>query len=284
MRFFQRLNFFTGLFTTADDWRREQAYHLHKHRLHNRGFHTPGVVLGEGENLAVTVTDEGKVLVLPGYAIDGRGRDLYLAEPIALDLPSGAEKSVAQEAAQRYVAISFAEKHRDPRTDNLNPQYSGDAFIEERPTLEWTSEPPNNQDQVELARATWKIGQRLTKDQIDTSHVCYAGADRPAALVKAAEIDLNPSEGGSKSVGDEVRVLIKSHGQPQGARGVVYMANVFPIDATSPRDSDPHIISRIESTLTQAKEVAYHLVMVNVGKSKVRVRFEVYRLNVGPVS
>lgn len=41
---FQRLNFFTGFFTTADDWNQGQEYHLEKRKLHNRGLHTAGVI------------------------------------------------------------------------------------------------------------------------------------------------------------------------------------------------------------------------------------------------
>jgi hypothetical protein len=50
---FKRLNFFTGFFTTANDWTEGQQYHLEKQKLHNLGLHTRGVVRGVGQELQV---------------------------------------------------------------------------------------------------------------------------------------------------------------------------------------------------------------------------------------
>jgi hypothetical protein len=50
---FKRMNYFTGFFTTAEDWRAEQTYHREKLKLHNRGMHTPGVMRGVADELRV---------------------------------------------------------------------------------------------------------------------------------------------------------------------------------------------------------------------------------------
>lgn len=270
MRFFQRLNYFTGLFTTADDWRREQAYHLHKHRLHNRGFHSPGVVPGEGENLAVTVTDEGKVVVLPGYAVDGRGHDLYLAEPVTLDIPQQIDKSVANEEVLRFISISFDERQRDPRPDHLNPQYSGDAFIEERPVVEWTNEAPNSRDKIELARVKWRAAQRITKDKIDTSHVRYVGVKETGAPT------VRVSHGDTKLAQGEVKLLIGEPCAKDKAWGALFLANAFPKE-----NRNAAISWSIESSITDYNQVQYHLCIRNASPESVDVSYEVYRLQTG---
>ena len=271
MRFFQRLNYFTGLFTTADDWRKEQAYHIHKHRLHTRGFHSPGIVQGEGENLGVTVSDDGKVIVLPGYAIDTRGRDLYLAEPITLDMPTDIERSVGKEEVIRYITIAFAEKTRDPRPDHLNPQYSGDAFIEEQPVVEWTREEPNPRDRIELARVRCRTNQRITRTDIDISHVRYAGARHPIGMpVQAAS-------GETRVTKREVKVLVGEPCDRDRAWGSLHVANVFAKD----RRQSP-ITWFMESSINAHGQVDYHLCINTHTDETVEVCYEVYRLNVVP--
>jgi hypothetical protein len=59
---FKRLNFFTGFFTTANDWTEGQQYHLEKQKLHNLGLHTPGVVRGVGQELQVEPAGGGNGL------------------------------------------------------------------------------------------------------------------------------------------------------------------------------------------------------------------------------
>jgi hypothetical protein len=261
------MNYFTGLFTTADDWRREQAYHVHKHRLHNRTLHTPGVVMGEGENLAVTVTEEGRLMVLSGYAVDARGRDLYLAEPITLDVPSEVERSVANEEVLRYVSISFSEKKRDPRPDHLNPQYSGDAFIEEHPVVEWASEVPDQKNKIELARIRWRASQRITKDRIDTSHVPAAGTRSAGGGITLC------SQGETKVVRGEVKLLVGEPCDPGRAPGSLFVANVFPRE-----QGRAGITWSMESSMTEHGQVQYHLWIKTNSEQPVNVAYEVYRL------
>jgi hypothetical protein len=77
----QRVHFFEGQLLTAKDFQDEQAYHLEKHRLHNRLFHASGVVSG----LEVGEAWGTMVLVRPGVAIDGLGREIILSEEHQID-------------------------------------------------------------------------------------------------------------------------------------------------------------------------------------------------------
>lgn len=77
----QRVNFLDGQLLTAGDLRDEQAYQLEKHRLHNRLFHGSGVVSG----LEVAQAGGTKVLVQPGVALDGLGREIVVPEARRID-------------------------------------------------------------------------------------------------------------------------------------------------------------------------------------------------------
>ena len=81
---FKRLNFFRGFLTTEKDWNDGEAYHILHRRLHNQTLHAPGVVRHFKEGLLVTQRDRGdlSVVVAPGYAVDGQGRELYLTQPV----------------------------------------------------------------------------------------------------------------------------------------------------------------------------------------------------------
>ena len=50
---FKRINFFKGFLTTEKDWNNAERYHVEKRKLHNRMFHAPGVVNGNGDGLIV---------------------------------------------------------------------------------------------------------------------------------------------------------------------------------------------------------------------------------------
>jgi hypothetical protein len=77
----QRVHFFDGRLLTAKDFQDEQAYHLEKRRLHNRLFHPSGVVSG----LEVGEAGGTTVLVQPGVAIDGLGREIIVPEEQQID-------------------------------------------------------------------------------------------------------------------------------------------------------------------------------------------------------
>lgn len=79
----ERINFFSGQLLNADDFRSEQDYHRSKAHLHNRMLHGSGIVGG----LEVT-SDNDRLNVRPGLAIDGYGREISVAEPQTVDVPT----------------------------------------------------------------------------------------------------------------------------------------------------------------------------------------------------
>jgi hypothetical protein len=69
-----RVNYFDGQLLDADDLRDEQDYHRGRHQRLGRLAVGSGVLCG----LEVTVTGDGQVVVAPGIAIDGLGREIVV--------------------------------------------------------------------------------------------------------------------------------------------------------------------------------------------------------------
>lgn len=79
----ERPHYFAGQLLTADDLRAEQNYHREKMWLHHRMLHGYGIVAG----LEVVIENQGaQVVIAPGYALDGWGRELIVYEPLTLTL------------------------------------------------------------------------------------------------------------------------------------------------------------------------------------------------------
>ncbi|MAU12339.1 MAG: hypothetical protein CL607_21125 [Anaerolineaceae bacterium] len=91
---FSRVHYFEKQYLRAQDFNDEQAYHLAMHRRHNIAHHTWGIV--EGLRLYV---DENRLLLSPGVAIDGYGRELVLPQQQPLSI------NIFEERASDYIDI-----------------------------------------------------------------------------------------------------------------------------------------------------------------------------------
>jgi hypothetical protein len=87
MTAFERPRYFAGKLLTVEDLELEQRYHIEKRRLLNRMLQGAGVVSG----LGVVGSEEGKVTVEPGFALDRYGREILVCESQQLVLPDGVE-------------------------------------------------------------------------------------------------------------------------------------------------------------------------------------------------
>jgi hypothetical protein len=76
-----RVNYFEGQYLRTQDFTDEQAYQLAMQRRHALAHHTWGIATG----LALLTDDDGVLAVQPGVAVDGFGRDLVLADRVAID-------------------------------------------------------------------------------------------------------------------------------------------------------------------------------------------------------
>ncbi|MCL4298016.1 MAG: hypothetical protein KJ077_19895 [Anaerolineae bacterium] len=181
----ERLNFFTGFFTTAQDWQAEQAYHRQKLEFHNCWLHKPGIIRSFEKELQVIAAGGLKVKVEPGAALDYRGREIYLSQsPPELDI--GKDLDLKGDSAKIvYIAIKYYEEKTDYVENVTQPQYSGHTRIVERPHLKATLSEPKK-PWVELARIKLQpdateisnpLDPHNPKDnEIDRSQVAWAGA------------------------------------------------------------------------------------------------------------
>jgi len=80
---FYSLRYHFGMLLGVDDFETEQAYHRAKMRLHNAWLHGAGVIWGLDVQ---TDTARGEIVVTPGLALDGNGRELHLEADACLNV------------------------------------------------------------------------------------------------------------------------------------------------------------------------------------------------------
>lgn len=146
---FRRLNFFTGFYTTAEDWNDGEHYHIEKRKLHNRALHRPGILAGIGEELAVLPAGARRVTVQPGAALDGHGNLLLIDAPQSITIAPGA--GAAQTA---YITIEFAEQDDSYEED---PDFGGYKRKLEAPIVGYRFDRPDGVTQLELARVALAV-------------------------------------------------------------------------------------------------------------------------------
>lgn len=241
--FFERLNFFKGLFVEAEDWQKEQLYHIEKRRFHNKYLHTPGVAFGCMGDLKVTVNAEGTALVIaPGYAIDGEGHDLYLPENKELELPA---LSSFNPPITVYVTIRWNKREENMRVNDANPQYSGYAYIVEDTIIDLSDKEPDNHIRIELARIDLSVDATHIKnaaepfnpqsDELNLTYVPGAGARAGTQRKEYTLHDLGTKVldatiqvRGSEKKEDDTNVLIER--VPKDIPPPMYMVHVQTMD------------------------------------------------------
>lgn len=87
---FCRNHYYTGKLLTERDLHDEQRYHRDKLRLHHLALHGSGVVCGLKVKPHPYCPDR-RLIVEPGLAIDGCGREIRVLEEVELELPKASE-------------------------------------------------------------------------------------------------------------------------------------------------------------------------------------------------
>lgn len=127
----RRVNYVEGQILTAADLRAEQEYHRQMRHLHNRALHGSGIV----EGLEVEVTGADEVWVTPGLAIDARGREVVVGEPVCLDL-----RALEEEPDLPGYVLAAWEEVPDETTVQVDGSFT--RWIE-RARLRVTAQPPD---------------------------------------------------------------------------------------------------------------------------------------------
>ena len=155
-----RLDFTSGGILTADDYLREQAYHLESQALRCRSLHTWGVVSG----LLVSISEDGTaVRVSPGVALDGQGRQITLSMARTIDLDD-------QTAPALRLGISLETTLADWRTDPLGSGYG--RCVDRIVFVLRADETASDDDVVTLARLMFGPGRRLRVPDLATRKQC----------------------------------------------------------------------------------------------------------------
>lgn len=119
----ERVNYFPRQLLTADDMIADQQYFIAKMRRHNRYLHGWGVVCGLLVTVAPTAQSPWQVEISPGYALGPYGDEIYMPNPVKLDLaqcgPGAATDpcdpgsllttGIAKTGAVIYIAVRYEE-------------------------------------------------------------------------------------------------------------------------------------------------------------------------------
>ncbi|BCJ39859.1 hypothetical protein GCM10010168_27190 [Actinoplanes ianthinogenes] len=107
----ERLRYYQQQYLGVGDFEAEQEYHRTMRRRHQLGPHTWGIVAGLrlDERLAGGVVE---MYLLPGYAVDGFGREVVVGEPVRIDPDPVLFKGVHEPG---YVPIWITYDERDTR-------------------------------------------------------------------------------------------------------------------------------------------------------------------------
>jgi hypothetical protein len=221
-----------GMLLGVADLDTEQGYHRGKGWLHNAWLHGPGTVWG----LAVEVTpDNNEVVVHPGLALDGNGRELHVGERLCVDLgrwfaerrPEGldvteeADGSVRFTVHVRLCARQCLDRPVPAVSETCSGSDNGTAYSRtvEQALPELTAGPAPDLPVAPYPRLRQLAGQIETTDPVD-----FLRALR--RLIALDTIDLAP-EGGPGALypvdgeGCVVLAQIDAHLQPDQDRWTV---------------------------------------------------------------
>jgi hypothetical protein len=163
-----RLNHFHGLRLESTDFQVGERYHIEKMKLHNRTFHSHGVVPGFEDELKVVGRRRGDMSleVLPGYAIDADGHDIFVWDVEVKTVDPGKFRL----PATAYVVLKYVDEPTEFVVNPANPKYKGHRRILETYKIEVTSKEPDPHEAVELARLALDEDVTEIKDAIDAGN------------------------------------------------------------------------------------------------------------------
>jgi hypothetical protein len=105
LRPLKRVRYLTGMLLSEKDLSDEQQYLREKQRLHNRFLHGSGVVAGLEVSISKDSTDELKVVITPGLALDPWGNEIVVPVPY--------EEKIRSENNTTYVFLYYEEHGTD---------------------------------------------------------------------------------------------------------------------------------------------------------------------------
>ena len=165
---FKRINFFRGFLTTEQDWNDATAYHVDKHRMHNRLFHGFGIVPGHAGDLKVQARGKGELAVenLPGLCVDGSGNEIIISDP-EIKAINPLDYKLPQTV---YLVAKYYEELSDFIAYKENLEYKGHRRVSEVARIEVQVVEPEPSEGVELARIALAPGVKRVTDARDSNN------------------------------------------------------------------------------------------------------------------
>lgn len=180
-RFLERSRFFDGQRLFASDLQAVEEFNRDMRALHNLSLHRPGI--GSGFAISGNKGDR-EVVIQPGYAIDGQGREIVLAETVIEPVPP-----VADDGFGAAVYFDLTVSYPDGRA--LKPSESRDGVcapagairLREAPVFCWVRlGPPPDRLPIDAAlRDDVQSGMRL---RLARAQVLNCKLDRPLSLAQ----------------------------------------------------------------------------------------------------
>ncbi|HEY5186814.1 MAG TPA: hypothetical protein VIM19_18375 [Actinomycetes bacterium] len=170
----ERLNYRNGQRIVAADLRAEQSYHMGVRHWLNRTLFNPGIA--KGLEVTPSPTNKHAVLVSPGLAIDGLGRELIV--PTQVELPvSGIPSSSDGVVYGNYLVIEFREERGAPSGVECSRD-SAPSRILSTPTMSVQSAWPTQESgRVPLAQV--ELDKQCAVKRVHTAIRKYASTSKP---------------------------------------------------------------------------------------------------------
>ncbi len=194
----ERLNYHNGQRLEASDLKLEQEYHIRVRRWLNKSLYEPGIAAG----LVVRKhpTKPLTVVVGPGLALDGDGREIILLEETEIDVPRRGRVNSKGVHEGIYLVIQYAEQVTTLASDGCTPRHDGKpasrlawggpARVLAEPRLSCSDVLPyESSGQIVLARV-------ILNEKCDQVETIDPGVRRYVGAAAAAKVRQYALEGG----------------------------------------------------------------------------------------
>jgi hypothetical protein len=179
-----RVNYFNGQRLEADDFRAEQDYQIAVRRKLYSVLYSVGIV--QGLEVTPHPTDQHKVIVAPGVALDSLGREIILLAATEV-ITAGTPTTNPAAIFGNYLVISYTEQRTQAVSDGCvtasgacggNLAWGAATRIVAQPALQFTDTyPAPNSGQIVLAQVA--LGSGCQVGQIESGVRQYAVAAKP---------------------------------------------------------------------------------------------------------
>lgn len=171
----KRLNYFTGQFLEAADFKDEQEYHIRMRQFANRALYGPGILTGfEVTKIAGNAT---QLTISWGIGVDAQGKQLIIPPGMSVVATLPDKKSVTA-----YVTLKHAETAVDSDTFGEGADIVTDKTrIHEQPLVEMLVESELTPDHIKIAQIQLDANGEIT-GTIDHTGRQYARARFPKDL------------------------------------------------------------------------------------------------------